>query len=139
MEGDEMRHTKEPWQIRTIENEHSNPDTRIVNNEPDPWVIAEIDMCCNEHDLDDIHAEPNANAQRIVACVNALASVEDVEKWMAKLHEHLIDLKKWSEAWQVKAECSAVTHRKALEASGIGIEEIISSALSLFPKEPESE
>lgn len=62
------QHTPEPWSI------HRQSSTAI--NGSKGWVVATCGgHSDNRRDADELFAELNANARRIVACVNAFAGV----------------------------------------------------------------
>jgi hypothetical protein len=63
-----MEHTKEPWRY---------------GEDNDGWYVA-----CGSEQLG--YALSEANARRIVACVNACAGIDDPEAWInnARFHSH---------------------------------------------------
>ena len=79
-----MKHTPEPWKVGAILDDVDSSDGKL---------IAAVYPC--EDSLSEIR---QANASRIVACVNACAGMEDPAKELFKLHterqamQHTIDL-----------------------------------------------
>lgn len=84
----ESKHTPEPWSI--------DQDGTIMANDPnDTYISGKIT-------LGDCFSE--SNARRIVACVNAMAGMEDPENDMKKLDQDMRELTAENAALRAKLE-----------------------------------
>jgi hypothetical protein len=75
----ETKHTPEPWRIDRTAEDDATPAYLIAGNTSKYVVIAHLYPYSFYH----MNAETaNANNKRIVACVNALAGIEDPEAFV---------------------------------------------------------
>lgn len=78
------RHTREPWRSKR----HSNSIVGIHNIYNGASTGADIVQVCQPRG----RVEQEANAARIVACVNALAGIAKPEEWVAAARELMLGL-----------------------------------------------
>jgi hypothetical protein len=69
-----QQHTPEPWEIRGIE-------STLISNDKDAFI-------CSFYNKRGEHlVNSNANAARIVDCVNVLAGIDDPKKWVEEMKQ----------------------------------------------------
>lgn len=118
-------HTPEPWHVREeLDGVYSGTKTWIKGEK---FYIAKTTnqtRCQTFHGTDELH---EANAQRIVQCVNALSGIEDVEGFMKtsrnRLEGILLELH----------ERTTMT-----ESETVHIRQIVASILAIFPNQKDS-
>lgn len=74
------QHTKEPWAVDT-----DNRDGMEWNNHIVSLKSPHLRICFMAHDGTDENVRGEANARRIVVCVNACAGIDDPELWVAQM------------------------------------------------------
>ena len=128
-----MEHTKEPWRIDRDDRPDMEWNNHIVS-EAEPHLT----ICFMSHDGTPENTTGEANARRIVACVNALAgfTTEEIEAGvdLVKLKRQRDDLLAAQEGIKKAAYYDGYTERETEVRDAI---QALEDAVSIFGPEPE--